>query len=691
MLTPEWLARAERLAVRGIAAETRAAAATLVVLAADAISELHSNTVDVEAHFWHAARERCRLVADAGQPHRCLAVGLQLCGRFVEAFAVYKEVLNAEPTRADIFCDAAQMWLWVAEAAVLEAESIDCAITWLVATSPRFAADECGDIAVLLGRLLLCQGKQYEARIVLTRAISVCANDVSCCFALAEAHVQLDALDAASAVLTAAHLRGVDFDRAADAFGGEHPIVVAISHELARLVELLVDVGGASAQRGLVRAAQQGSCEIIRALCQRGATATLMLQESALVTAVACDHVEAFEVLLATDTAQTLSAEFLSALIGACHSAARVSRCKASCAALQRAIRLLLEQGYQLVAGAGASCMQLAARCGCAPTMRLIRELSRDALYGSAKQFSQLLAGATSGGSAQVFELVIKWGTFRRRQVSEAVTLAAELGRVEIVRWLRSHGLFDPFIANENGSTVLQSAAKGGSELVVRWVLAADKAKRMLNERSANDYPPIFLAAQFGHRGAVHALAFAGARPDDDYFVRETGAPGAWPSMRRAAQYRRTDTLLLLLAAAPGDFASKPWLPMFVTEAHCRASTSRHLVALFLAAGAPQTEAVRQLIASDTVVCAAVDQAATQLHNERHLAKRSFAKFAFADTLHVRVTDVALALSALQLPVLVVVNIILLEHIELRRVPFFWLWDRVARVQHHHRRRSLKE
>jgi hypothetical protein len=473
-----------------------------------------------------------------------------------------------------------------------------------------------------------------------------------------------------------------------------------VYRNLPRLVELLLDVGDVPIEperngehSPLVAAAQTGNCDMVELLGKRNASALAKVynpvtrdSEDAVAVAVGGGHFAVLEALLLCSMPVTY--DVMSSAIRGLHQGIpdddwssnlrermRVPTCKPTCETMrERVLELLLRKGYPLDGKSNyeRKPIAMAARAGCLATLRLLWRASGDTddarrhvfrsdqivLTGGGLSytFDAPMCAAAESGNVELLEQLHNWTGRRDQAAASTLHFVTQLGRVNVARWLRRNGLIWPGFAPFGDRQIYSAAYNEECEI-------------------------------------VHMIASTDVHPDDDHVFDNlddstSDEANRWPSIRKLAHWGRDDGLLLVLAAAPGAFATRKWLGEYCDaralsslRPRRRGATAQRLAAIFVAAGAPVDDAAQQLIDSDESVRAAVECARADLAQERDLARQSLAQFWFADVGCARVTDVALALDALQLPVLVVVDILAHEDSRFARVPVAWIWERVDRVR----------
>lgn len=631
----------------------------------------------------------------------CKGVGALILKFVDEACECFKTAFELRPDDCEVWCDFMRLWANHVEQQLpaltddTKAESarlIEIGERFLSALDGNDGGVRVGVVRFRLGQLFRALGNNESARVSLEIAARLCPNDTWTCWwhAFVLLHIDAAANHAAAAdVLRAARARGVVFDESKTDEYGCSPIVAAVYKDFA-LIELLLDVADVKRdgkwQSALVTAAALGDCAVISMLCKRKPSEysiytrvedqATQMHHTAMEAALGNGHFDALEALCEHSVGLKYTPELLSTAIRGLHDGvpdtdeaqspwrerAREPTCKPACKALRKkVIEFLIGKGCALVDRTG-RCdrwpLAMAARAGCIQTVRLLWNLSGHdrniiiddhlELTGNGEEcvFNSPLSRAAMSGKVAVLEQLVEWHSSDSHAVALTIKFAMDLCRMKVARWLQKHG----FIwAN------------------IHW----------FTER------PIYDAAYECIREFVHMFANAGAHPDNDWVPAQDDynfelPRDDWPTMRRLARWRKPEGLLLVLAAAPGKFAKRAWLPPLTSHARLcsNVSENRRIAALFIAAGAPQTDDVKTLIASNAEVQAAIELATTDLERERALAHRSW--FAYAG--YTRVTDVALALSGTPLPTLVIGEILAREEPRFLLVPYSWISERIDRV-----------
>lgn len=679
----------------------RSAAATFVRMAFEQLVQPNEQ-LDAECRaVWDSAFEASSNVqpmsaagVDEWTLQICAGVGSLIAEEFDVAYEYFKLAFDVRSDDRDLWCDVSRLWAVRLESdsgKQLEFQLLQSTSAHWIEIGERFlsASDEhAGAICARLGRILLALDRFEEAHSMLQRAALLQPNDVWTHWMLLDALLCAGAAQQVAAeVLRAARARGVEFG-VSDVDELELstvPVVAAVHRNRPGLVELLLsefeDGAPQLLRLALLTAAKLGRCAVIEILCKRDC---FLMVDDAIDAAIGHGRLDAMRLLCELPSVG-YSAKRLSSAIRSLHvdvpafddngasleARKRAPSCTPACEAMRsEMIQFLMSKGCSLTQPLGfrsreRSPLATAARAGCLPTVRLLWELSGhsrtiifdDMMNSSADwnghSFNSPVSRAAMSGDAAVLEALVDWGGVYREFVALTIKFAIELERIEIVRWLQARALIWPTIA---------------------W-----------SGRRA-----ICHAAEHNLREVVHMLAVAGANPDNDGIPTSFSEAPPYTqesSMQKLAIWSRADSVLLLLAAAPGEIAKCSWLrPHTAASALCctesfygpiESAFVRRIGALFIAAGAPQTREVRELIQANDEVRTSIEQAAVDLERERRLAHRTwFALVGFR-----RVTDVALALNALQLPTLVVCEILAFEETRFASVPCVWLWERIERVR----------
>lgn len=690
-------------------AATQAAAAAFVMAFAEYVFE-RKHLVSIATHkAWEAAHARCAALPPLDPPLTeclCAGVGAWIGHRILLACKKYGTALSLASADVALWCDAALLWPMritthdVDDAAERETTAMIKAGRRLLQTIDANSA-MAGVVLARIGGLHLVFSEYAHARVPFEGAARLCPDDVWTCFFLTATLLECGDCDAAAETLRAARARGLCFTTTIDTFGNT-PIIAAVYREQPRLVELLLDVGGVplgpslrNEHSALVAAARIGHCGMVELLGKRKAYVMASVinplshdSEDAVSVAVRYGHLDVLESLCALGT-MPVTCDVLASAIRGMHDGVpdsdsrsnyrecvRVPTCTSNCEPLrEKVFQMLLQKGYPLGGKLNGERrpLAMAARAGCLPTCRLLWTASgatdeercvafcSDQLEltgrGSRCVFDAPMCAAARSGNVALLEQLHEWTGRREWAAARTLQFASQLGRISVAHWLRRNGLIWPGFAP-------------------------------CGERQ------IYVAACDEEREIVHIIASTGeVHPDNDHMFDEdaydeVAEVNQWPSIRTLALWGRDVGLLLVLAAAPGEFATRAWLSQYCNERSLasltprrRGASAQRIAALFIAAGAPVGDAVQRLIDTDELVRAAVECARSDLAQERELARQSTARFWFADTGCARVTDVALALDALQLPVLVVAEILAHEEPMLARVPCAWVWERVERVR----------
>jgi ankyrin repeat protein len=689
-------------------AATHAAVAAFVLAFADHVKEKELLVSIATRKAWEVARTRCATLPplDAQfQSSLCAGVGEWIARDFMSASKKYAIAVSLASADVALWCDAARLW-----AARIETCDVDRAAerttAEMIEAGQRLLKTidsdsvTAGAVQACIGALHAVWSEHAQARVPFEEAARLCPDDVWTCFFLVATLLECGEHNAAAETLRQARARGLCFATAVDAFDNS-PIVSAVYRKQKSLVELLLDVGDVPLDpswRGehsaLVAAALVGDCGIVELLVKRNACVMSTIfnpvsrdSEDAVEVAVRSGHVDVLESLCALGSLP-VTCDVLASAIRGMHDGVpdsdsqsnyrervRVPTCTSMCEPLrERVLQLLLQKGFPLDGKMERERrpLAMAARAGCLATCRLLWAASgatdderrvafcSDQLELSGRGFTYVfdapMCAAAQSGNVELLAQLHEWTGRRKEQAEATLHFALQLGRVNVARWLRRNQLIWPGFAP-------------------------------FGDRQ------IYVAAHDAEREFVHIIASTGVHPDndhvfDEFSYDEVTEANEWPSIRKLALWGRDVGLSMVLAAAPGEFARRAWLTEYCNERSLsslnprrRGGTAQRIAALFIAAGAPVGDGVQRLIDTDERVRAAVEEARLDLAQERELVRESAAQFWFIDVGCTRVTDVALALNALQLPVLVVAEILAHEEPMFARVPCAWIWERVDRVR----------
>lgn len=160
----------------------------------------------------------------------------------------------------------------------------------------------------------------------------------------------------------------------------------------------------------------------------------------------------------------------------------------------------------------GTTALHAAALAGCVACCEGILDSAEELLEEEGAHGMTPLMVAAAAGHADVVRLLLARGARNARHVfanSTALHMAAELGRVEVVRALCSSADLEA-TTTLNGTALHAAAQRNQADAARELVICGARTDALLN----GDTTPLYVAAQEGFAATVEALLVAGADPE---------------------------------------------------------------------------------------------------------------------------------------------------------------------------------